>query len=115
MPLMILITVTCGIATASESAAIAVLYALVLGAFVYKELKVSHIIQALKKTAIMTASIMIIGGFTMIFTWVLAIEQIPNQLANFIISSNIPWWIVFILFDLLILFLGTCVSKINKK
>lgn len=107
MPLMILITVTCGIATASESAAIAVLYALVLGAFVYKELKVSHIIQALKKTAIMTASIMIIGGFTMIFTWVLAIEQIPNQLANFIISSNIPWWIVFILFDLLILFLGT--------
>lgn len=107
MPLVILITVTCGIATASESAAIAVLYALVLGAFVYKELKVSHIIQALKKTAIMTASIMIIGGFTMIFTWVLAIEQIPNQLANFIISSNIPWWIVFILFDLLILFLGT--------
>lgn len=54
-----------------------------------------------------TASIMIIGGFTMIFTWILAMEQIPTMLANFILTSNIPYWVILVLFDILILILGT--------
>lgn len=107
MPVMILVTVTAGICTASESAAIAVLYSLVLGVFVYKELTLKTIKSSLKKTAIITASIMIIGGFTMIFTWILAIEQIPTQLANFVLTSNIPYWVILLMFDLLILVLGT--------
>ena len=107
MPLMILIFTTFGITTASESAAIAVIYALVVGKFVYKELKLEHIIAALKKTAIMTATIMIIGGFTNIFTYILAINQVPQAIANFILNSNIPVWAVFLLFDILVLVLGT--------
>lgn len=107
MPVMILVTVSAGIATASESAAIAVLYALILGFFVYKELSAKTLWSSLKKTAIMTASIMIIGGFTMIFTWILAVEQIPNQIASFLLGSNIPSWVIFLFLDILILFLGT--------
>ncbi len=107
MPIMILITVTSGISTASESAGIAVLYAILLGTLVYKELTIKDIKSSLKKTAMITASIMIIGGFTMIFTWILAMEQIPTLLANFILNSNIPYWVVLVLFDLLILILGT--------
>lgn len=107
MPIMILITVTLGVCTASESAGIAVLYAIILGTLVYKELTFKAIKSSLKKTAMITASIMIIGGFTMIFTWILAMEQIPTMLAHFILNSNIPYWVVLILFDLLILILGT--------
>lgn len=107
MPIMILITVTMGVCTASESAGIAVLYALILGTVIYKELTIKDIKSSLKKTAMITASIMIIGGFTMIFTWILAMEQIPTMLANFILTSNIPYWVILILFDILILILGT--------
>jgi len=107
MPLLIIISVSAGIATASESAGIALLYAVLLGFFVYKELKVKAVIQSLKKTAVMTSSIMIIGGFTMIFTWVLAIEQVPSAIASFLLGSNIPFWLILLLLDLLILFLGT--------
>ncbi len=107
MPVMILVFTTFGITTASESAAVAVVYALVVGAFVYRELKWKHIWAALKKTAIMTATIMIIGGFTNIFTYILAIKQVPQAIANFILGSSIPTWVIFILFDLLILVLGT--------
>lgn len=107
MPIMILITVTMGVCTASESAGIAVLYALVLGTVIYKELTIKDIKSSLKKTAMITASIMIIGGFTMIFTWILAMEQIPTMLANFILTSNIPYWVILVLFDILILILGT--------
>jgi len=107
MPIMILVTVTSGISTASESAGIAVLYSILLGTLIYKELTIKDIKSSLKKTAMITASIMIIGGFTMIFTWILAMEQIPTLLANFILNSNIPYWVILILFDLLILILGT--------
>ncbi|MCR5760399.1 MAG: TRAP transporter large permease [Sphaerochaetaceae bacterium] len=107
MPLMILIFTTFGITTASESAAVAVVYALVVGKFVYKELKWKHITAALKKTAIMTATIMIIGGFTNVFTYILAIKQVPQAIASTILNSSIPIWLIFLLFDLLVLFLGT--------
>lgn len=107
MPVLILVSVTAGIATASESAGIAVLYAWVLGTFVYKELTFKDIISALKKTAIMTASIMIIGGFTMIFTWILAIEQIPALIARVLVDSHIPVWVMFLSLDILVLILGT--------
>jgi tripartite ATP-independent transporter DctM subunit len=107
MPFIIIVSVSAGIATASESAGIALLYAMLLGFFVYKELRVKAVIQSLKKTAVMTSSIMIIGGFTMIFTWVLAIEQVPVAIASFLLDSNIPFWLILLLLDLLILFLGT--------
>ena len=107
MPVMILVFTTFGITTASESAAVAVVYALVVGTLVYRELKWKHILAALKKTAIMTATIMIIGGFTNIFTYILAIKQVPQAIAGFILQSNIPTWVIFILFDILILVLGT--------
>jgi len=91
----------------SESAAVVVLYALVLGFFLYKELTAKSILAALKKTAIMSSSIMIIGGFTMIFTWIMAVEQVPAMISNFLLNSNVPAFIVFLFFDILILFLGT--------
>jgi len=107
MPLIIILSVSFGIATASESAGIALLYAVLLGFFVYKELKMKVVIQSLKKTGVITASIMIIGGFTMIFTWVLAIEQVPSAIAAFLLNSSIPFWVILLLLDILILLLGT--------
>ncbi len=107
MPVMILVFTTFGITTASESAAVAVVYSLVVGTLVYRELKWKDILAALKKTAIMTATIMIIGGFTNIFVYILTIKQVPMAIANFILQSNIPTWVIFILFDVLVLILGT--------
>ena len=83
------------------------MYSLIVGRFFYKELKWKHIVAALKKTAIMTATIMIIGGFTNVFTYILAIKQIPLAIANFILNSSIPVWVIFLLFDVLVLALGT--------
>ncbi|MDC7232470.1 MAG: TRAP transporter large permease [Spirochaetales bacterium] len=107
MPLVIVLSVSTGVATASESAGIAVLYSLILGFFVYKELTVKELPGILKKTVMMSASIMIIVGFSMIFTWILAVEQIPVMVANFLMSLEVhPFWILLFI-DILILFVGT--------
>ena len=110
MPLIIILTVSLGIATATESAAIAVLYAAILGLFIYKELTLRDIIISLKKTVMISSSIMVIVGFTMVYTWILAVEQIPVVIADFILGLQVHPFVIFIFLDILILFIGTFVD-----
>jgi tripartite ATP-independent transporter DctM subunit len=110
MPLVIVLSVSTGVATASESAGIAVLYSMVLGFFLYKELHLKDLPGILKKTVMMSASIMIIVGFSMIFTWILAIEQIPAMVANFLMNIEVHRFWILLFIDLLILFVGTFVD-----
>jgi tripartite ATP-independent transporter DctM subunit len=110
MPLIIILTVSLGIATASESAAVAVLYAAILGLFVYKELSIRDIVISLKKTIMISSSIMVIVGFTMVYTWILAVEQIPVVIADFILGLQGHPFVIFIFLDILILFIGTFVD-----
>ncbi|MGH4137341.1 TRAP transporter large permease [Clostridium sp.] len=107
MPLIIIVSITAGIATASESAGIAVVYTLVLGIFVFKELKPKKIIKILKTTALSTSTIMIIIGFSMIFGWIMAMEQVPDSLATFLLGLNLSKGWILLFLDILILFLGT--------
>ena len=78
-----------------------------MGNLGYKELKWTDVRKALKKTFMMSSSIMIIGGFTMIFTWILAVEQVPATIGSFLVGSHIPAWMVFLFLDIIILILGT--------
>ncbi len=112
MPVVIVLSVSTGVATASESAGIAVLYSLILGFFLYKELKPKDMPKILKKTVMMSSSIMIIVGFSMIFTWILAVEQIPAMVANFIMELEIHRFWIFLFIDILILFIGTFVDVV---
>jgi len=110
MPLFIIICVSFGVCTASESAGVAVLYSLVVGFFVYKELTWKAVIEALKKTLISSSSIMIIIGFTTIFTWVLTMQKVPQIVANFFITLNMPSWGIALVFCVMILMIGTFID-----
>lgn len=110
MPLVIVLSVSFGICTASESAGIAVLYTLFLGFCLYHRLTVKAILKALYKTMIASGSICIIIGFSTIFTWILTVLQIPQVVADFFISLNLAKWQILIVFDILILLMGTFID-----
>lgn len=110
MPLFIIVCVSGGICTASESAGVAVLYSLLVGFFVYRELTWKDVWNALKKTLISSSSIMIIIGFTSIFTWVLTIQKVPDMVAGFFMGMNMPAWGIALMFDVLILIIGTFID-----
>lgn len=110
MPLFIIICVSFGVYTASESAGIAVLYALLVGFFVYRELTWKDVWNALKKTLISSSSIMIIIGFTTIFTWVLTMQKVPQTVAAFFMGLNMPAWGIALMFDVMILMIGTFID-----
>ena len=94
-------------ATASESAGIAVLYAFVIGFFVFRELKIKDLPRIIRSTVISTSAIMIISGFSMIFGWVMAMEKVPDSIANFLLGMNLSKFAILALLDVFVLFLGT--------
>jgi tripartite ATP-independent transporter DctM subunit len=110
MPVILVLSISLGIATASESAGVAVLYACLVGFFVYRELTIPDVVKAMKKTVMMSSSIMIIVGFSMLYIWILAVEQVPAKIAEFILAQEIHRYWVFIFLDLLVLFIGTFVD-----
>lgn len=106
MPLFIIICVSGGVCTASESAGVAVAYAILVGFLVYRELTWKAVWEALKKTFISSSSIMLIIGFTTIFTWVLTMQNVPQTVGNFFMSLGLPTIAIALIFDILILLIG---------
>lgn len=110
MPVFIIVCVSFGVCTASESAGVAVLYSMIVGFFVYRELTWKDVWNALKKTLISSSSIMLIIGFTTIFTWVLTMQKIPQIVAGFFMGLNMPAWGIALMFDVMILMIGTFID-----
>lgn len=101
IPFGLLLALRGGMFTATEAGAICASYSLIVGAFIYKELKWKHIWPILKESLLGTATVMmtICGAMTMSY-W-LGVERIPNMLANMIVSAGLPKH-MFMLFSVVI-------------
>jgi C4-dicarboxylate transporter DctM subunit len=82
-PVIILGGIYTGVFTATEAAAVAALYALVAGAFIYRELTMAKILAIAYRSIKLAAGILFIVAATQAFGWVLTREQIPQMLAEF--------------------------------
>lgn len=69
MPLIILIGITAGLFTPTEAAAVAVLYALIVGAFVFKNITVKMILDSLWSAGKTTANLFVITSISAVFAW----------------------------------------------
>lgn len=107
MPVVILGGILSGAFTATEAAAVAVVYAALLGFVVYRNLTPTIVGQLLTRTAIATGGLLLIASTGYLFAWIMAAEQIPSQAAQIMLAiSNNP--IAFLLMvNLLLLVLGT--------
>ncbi len=88
MPVIILGGILSGIFTPTEAAAVAVLYALVIGFFVLRTLTVKDLAPMLVKTAKITGVVFLIIGAASILSWVLAINQVPQAIAAFLLATT---------------------------
>ena len=107
-PLIILGGIYSGIFTPTEAAAVACLYALIIGLCVYRELTVKSMFPALYKSFKMAASIMLIVGATQAFGWVLTREGIPQAIA-FWTTSVISEPVLFLFAVCLLLLVAGCI------
>lgn len=112
MTFIILYGILGGFFTPTEASIIAVLYAFVIGIFVYKELPVKQIPEIMLSSMTATASIMLLVGFANLFGWIMVREQIPQLVAESILGISTNTIIVILLINLLLLFVGTFMETI---
>lgn len=86
IPFIILGGIYSGIFTATESAIVAVVCALVISIFVHKELKFSQVPTIVAQAALTTSTVVIILGFVIAFARYLTMAQIPQEFAKEILS-----------------------------
>jgi len=109
-PIIILGGILLGIFTATESAAIAVVYALIVGMFVYRKIKVKDLFALFLNGAITSSIVMFIIATASVFSWIAAIEDIPAQLAGTLLGLSDNPVILLLLINLVLLIAGTFVE-----
>ncbi|MBR5467757.1 MAG: TRAP transporter large permease [Firmicutes bacterium] len=106
MPLIILGGIFSGVFTASEAAAVAVVYALLVSFFVYRDMTFSKLYTIMKGSAKTSAVIMIIIGCSGPFSWVLASYGIPDAIASAILGISTNKYILMFMVALVIIIAG---------
>jgi len=112
VPIIILGGIYGGIFTPTEAAAVAVAYGLIVGVFVYKDLKWKQLWQIFCGASLTTATVMIILGTATTFGRILTLEHIPTKIAHFFTSISDSRIVVLLLINALLLVVG-CFMETN--
>lgn len=106
MPVIILGGIYSGVFTPTEAAVIAVFYGLIVGVFVYKEIKLSDIPRILTDSAITMSTVLLIMSASTIFGWILTKLQIPQAVAKGFLGISASKYIFLLLVNVLLMFIG---------
>lgn len=106
IPVIILGGIYGGVFTPTEAAVVAVIYGLLAGVVFYRELKIRHLPKVFADAALTTATILIIVGTATAFGRLLTMEQIPNQVAEGMLSISENPIVIILLITVLLLIIG---------
>lgn len=112
LPIIILGGIYSGLLTATESAAIAVVWSLIAGMFIYKELKVSDLFQIFIDSAKSSAMTLFIIATSTAFAWLFAYAGISAQLVNFVVGMNFSATMFCLVVAIILLIFGTFLEGI---
>lgn len=106
MPVILLGCIYSGVTTPTEAAAIAALYALMVAAGLYRAIKVKTLYQIFVDSARSAASVGLVIGASMILTFIVIQENVPQAISNMFAGADIHPLVFMLLVNLLILLLG---------
>lgn len=101
-----------GLATPTETAVVASVYAFFVGAFIYRELPLRAVPSILIDSAVSSAGILALVGFANVFGWILVSERIPQAIADAVLSLTDNKYLVILIINLLLLFVGMFMETI---
>ena len=112
MTFIILFGIIGGVFTPTEASIIAVLYALIIGTFVYKKLSLKKISEVIMDSMKTSASLMVLVGFANLFGWILLTERLPQVISESILGFSQNKYMVLLLINLLLIFVGTFMETV---
>ena len=112
MPLIIIGGIWSGLFTPSESAAVAVAYGLAVSLLYYRDLHWRRIPQLLLNAFITSATVMLVIGATGAMAWLITVEQVAQQMADWIQLVATEPWMFLLLFNVCLLLLGIFIEPL---
>ena len=112
LPVLILGGMRAGWFTPTEASVVAVFYALICGKYIYRTLEWQAVPDILARSALLTASVLLIIGTSASFAWILTIEGMPQTLANWISGMNLSVWGFLIAINIFLLIFGIFIEPL---
>lgn len=112
MPVIILGGIFYGIFTPTEAAVVSVVYAFIIGLFVYKGFTLRDLPKLLSQAAISTATIMLILATSKILAWVITVINLPTIVANAILGITNNTFLILMFINIILLIVG-CLMEAN--
>ena len=106
MPFIIIGGIIGGVFTPTEAASIAVLYGLVLGIFVHRDIRIARLPAMIIRAASLGAGVMMIVGTASIFGWLVANANVPALIADWIQNFTSEPWVYLLIVNVLLLVVG---------
>ncbi|MCF8020411.1 MAG: TRAP transporter large permease [Vallitaleaceae bacterium] len=106
IPFAIIMGMRFGVFTPTEAGGIAVVFAAIVGFFVYKKLKLEHIPLILMDTVKSTGAVMAIIASAKVFGYYLTLERIPQMITEFLVNMTDSPFVLLIVINVLLLFIG---------
>jgi C4-dicarboxylate transporter DctM subunit len=106
MPVIIFGAILGGIADPTEAAVLAVIYAFIVGVFVYKEISWRALPKILVDSAVTSGVVIFMVGAASSFSWLLAVEQVPTHLASGMLAVSHEPWFFFVVSIVIFVVLG---------
>lgn len=101
-----------GLATPTETAVVASIYAFVVGTFFYRELPLREVPKIVIDSAVSSAAILALVGFANVFGWILVSERIPQMIAQSVLSVTDNKFVVILLINIVLLIVGMFMETI---
>lgn len=105
-PLLVLVSIAFGIATPTEAASVASVLTLLIGIFIYRKIKIKDLIPIFLRTGAMSGAVLIIGAMGGVLGWTLALDQVPQMIAAFVVSLTTNKYIILLLINIFLLIVG---------
>ncbi len=112
MTFIILFGIIGGLFTPTEASIVAVLYALLIGKFVYKRLNFKNVQVVILDSMKTSASLMVLVGFANLFGYILITEHIPQLISGEILGFSTNKYVVLLLINILLIAVGTFMETI---
>ena len=110
MPILIVGSVVFGIASPTETAGLAVAYGLLIGLGITGPSVLKTLPGEMRKAIITSAKILLIIAFSQLYIWVLVLEQVPQQLAAFVVELGLGPIGLMLVIAILVLIAGTFID-----
>jgi C4-dicarboxylate transporter DctM subunit len=107
VPVIVLGGIYSGLMTPTEAAAVAAFYGLIVGMFVYKGLNRHNIIPTMLEICSTSAIIIILMAMAKVFGQIMTVEEIPAQIASYILGLTSSKIMILLLFNVFLLFIDT--------